>query len=66
MTARVIVMTLDEWMFPEDLVYACALHTHAATVDDADVTQAERMRFLQIGIDHVRNVPRRERMQIEL
>ena len=59
-------MTFDEWMFCKDLVHAGALHAHAAAVDDAEITQTECVRFMQVGIDHVGNVTWRERMQIEL
>ena len=65
MAARVVVEGGDEAVSAQHLVHTCALHADASPVHEAHLAQAERMRFLEIGIDHVGDVAWRERVQIE-
>ena len=63
---RVVVKGGDERVRLQHLLDACALHADAASVHDAHLAQAYGMRMLEIRLDDVGNVTRRERMEIEL
>lgn len=56
----------DQGMRAQHLVHAGALNTDAASVHETHLTQALRVCFLEVGIDNVGDVARRERVEVEL
>jgi hypothetical protein len=66
MAAGIVVERLDEWVCTQYLVHAGTLHADASPMHEAHKAKSDGMSFLQIGIHDVRDVARRERMEIEL
>ena len=65
MRLRRVPKLIDQRMAPEHTLHDGALHALAASVNQTYLTQAGLARRVHVLIDDGRDVPRRERVQIE-
>jgi hypothetical protein len=66
MSARVVPERLDERVLFQDALHDAALHTLAATVHDPQLAQSFRVGRSHVLLDHRGDLPRQERVQVEL
>jgi hypothetical protein len=60
-----IAERFDERVIPQRLVDPRPLHPNASSVDQPDLPQAGPVRRADVLVNHGRDVPRRERVQVD-